>query len=67
MAISDGTNSKALRPLADRVLIERLQQVFGKPLNQGDLDFLHALTHPSVIEFTQFYIDYVRSENDRKN
>ena len=48
----------ASRPAAESALITRLRLVLGKNLNQSDIDFLHVLAHPDVIDFTFKYIDY---------
>ena len=48
----------ASRPAAESALITRLRRVLGKNLNQSDIDFLHVLVLPDVINFTFEYIDY---------
>ena len=48
----------ASRPAAESALLTRLRRVLGKNLNQSDIDFLHVLVSPDVIDFTFEYVDY---------
>lgn len=50
------TTNTMNRPPAEEALITRLRKILGKNLNQSDIDFLHLLTHPDVIEFTFDYL-----------
>ena len=52
------SENAASRPAAESALITRLSLVLGKNLNQSDIDFLHVLARPDVINFTYEYIDY---------
>ena len=54
----NAAETAASRPAAESALLTRLRLVLGKNLNQSDIDFLHVLVHPDVIDFTFEYIDY---------
>lgn len=42
-------------PEAEAALLSKLQRVLGRvPI--GTRDFLHVLTHPDVIEYTEEYV-----------
>lgn len=49
---------KPPRSPAEEKLITRLRRVLGKNLNQSDIDFLHVLVLPDVIDYT---IEYVKT------
>ena len=46
-----------IRDPAEEKLITRLRRVLGRNLNQSDIDFLHVLVLPDVIDFTLEYVE----------
>lgn len=46
-----------IRDPAEEKLITRLRRVLGKNLNQSDIDFLHVLVLPDVIDFTLEHVE----------
>lgn len=49
------SNSYVDKP-AEAALITRLRMVLGKNLNQSDIDFIHVLGRPDVLNFTFNYL-----------
>ena len=52
-----------IRDPAEEKLITRLHRVLGKNLNQSDIDFLHVLVLPDVIDFTLEYVEKLSNPN----